>query len=257
MQLGLEGRRAIVTGGSRGIGLAINEALAGEGANVATCARGEEDLQRAVKELEQKGVRARGWSVDVAHAESYTVWLEEAVGWLGGVDIFVGNAGAMRPPKTYADTWHWEFQTNLMHCVHGVETLQTHLSASPGGAAVLISSAGALVYWDPPVPNIEGYAALKAALIHYAAQKAHQLGPKGVRVNTVAPGVTYFPGGVWSQVEQQAPEVFESAEQKPALGRMGQPEEVARTVAFLVSDAASYITGSNVRVDGGWDHIDF
>lgn len=257
MDLGLDGRRAIVTGGSRGIGRAIAEALAAEGVDVATCARGEDDLQRAVKELEERGVRARGWPVDVSDVAAYTEWLEEAVDWLGGLDVFVGNAANMKPPETYADTWHHEYQTNLMHCVHGVENLAPHLSASPAGAVVLVSSAGALVYWEPPVPNIEGYAALKAALIQYAAQKAHQLGPQGVRVNTVAPGTTYFPGGVWHMMEQQAPEVFEAACRRPALGRMARPEEVGRTVAFLASDAASYITGSNVRVDGGWEHIDF
>lgn len=257
MKLELEGRRAIITGGSRGIGRAIAETLADEGVDIATCARGEDDLQAAVKECLQRGVRAQGWCVDVTDKEAYTAWLEEAVAWLGGLDVFVGNASTMRPPETYEDGWQLVYESNVMSCVHGLETAAAPLAASPGGAAVLISSAAAVAYWEPPIAHLEGYGALKAALVNYAAQKAYQLAPQGVRVNSVTPGTIYFPGGVWHMMEQQVPEVYAAACQRPALQRMGTPEEVANTVTFLVSEAASYITGANIRVDGGWGAIGY
>jgi NAD(P)-dependent dehydrogenase (short-subunit alcohol dehydrogenase family) len=250
MDLGLQGTSAIITGASRGIGLAVARLLVAEGASVAICARSRGGVESAVGELRSlaSGCTVTGAAVDVGDAVAYSTWLEQAADELDGVDIFIGNA-AFTPDGDDDARWSAAQDIDLRHCVTGCNTLAVRLSASAVGSIVLMASTASVM---AELPESErAYGAQKAALVSYGAQLAHQLAPDGVRVNTVSPGPTVFPGGVWDEVRRDDPDTFAFVETLPALGRMAAAEEIARVVVFVASPAASYVTGSNWRVDGG------
>jgi NAD(P)-dependent dehydrogenase (short-subunit alcohol dehydrogenase family) len=246
MELG--GRRAVVTGGSRGIGYAIADHLAREGVDVAICARSEPGVQRAVARLAEHGSRVFGAAVDVSDAKGYRLWLASAIDEFGGLDVFVANV-ALPAAEGGDAAWYTSFEIDLMHAVRGLEAVEEALADSDVGSAVLIATASAILNEVPA--GEEAYGALKAAMISFMSQKAQQLGPRGVRVNSVSPGPIYFEGGFWHQIETEDPETFAAVSAQPALRRLGTDTEVARLVTFLASPAASYITGANVRIDGG------
>ena len=243
MDLGLAGKRAIITGGSRGIGFAIAQTLIDEGASVAICARGAGGVDDAVAAL---GDAAWGSAVDVADPDAYAAWISEAIEHLGGLDIFVGNV-AFTPDADAEARWKAAFDVDLMHCVRGYDTAQQALAASDAGSVVFISSVSGVMSELPPEET--AYGAMKAALISFASQTAQAAAADGIRVNVVSPGPIFFDGGVWDEVRQAEPDFYEFALGLPALGRMGTSEEVARTVAFLASPASSFTTGANLRVD--------
>jgi len=245
VDLGLTGKRAIITGGTRGIGLEIARSLIAEGASVAVCARGADGVASAVAEL---GDKAWGAAVDVADAQAYEAWINEAIDQLGGLDIFVGNV-AYTPDADAEARWKAAFDVDLMHCVRGCTAATPALAQSDAGAIVLISSVSNIMGELPAEET--AYAAMKAALVSYATQLAHAVAPDGTRVNTVSPGPVFFEGGVWDEIKSADPEFFEFAQGLPALGRLGTPEEVANTVTFLASPASSFTTGANFRIDGG------
>ncbi len=245
MNLGLDGVRAIVTGGTRGIGFAIAKALIDEGGSVAICARSADGVASAVDQL---GAHASGTAVDVADADAYEVWMNEAIEHLGGVDVFIGNI-AFTPDADAETRWKAAFDVDLMHCVRGCEAAMPALIESDRGSIVLISSVSNVMAELPA--EEQAYGAMKAAMISYAAQLAQSAAADGVRVNTVSPGPVFFEGGVWDEIKQAEPEFYEFAEGLPALGRMGTPEEIAKTVVFLASPASSFTTGANLRIDGG------
>lgn len=247
MDLGLKGRRAIVTGATRGIGRAVAELLAGEGVDIAICARKPQEVAETVEALQKKGVRVAGEAIDVTDAEGYRVWIETAVDSLGGVDIFVPNVSGMGVDLT-EEAWRAGFETDLMHTVRGVETLLPSLARSEAASIVLIGSIAAVETFYSPT----AYGAMKAALLTYAKQMAAAVAEHGIRINTVSPGPVYFPGGVWDRNKQANPEGFKAVEARCRLGRMATPEDVARCVAFLASPAAEYVTGTNLIVDGGF-----
>jgi NAD(P)-dependent dehydrogenase (short-subunit alcohol dehydrogenase family) len=246
MDLGLKGRRAVITGASRGIGRAIADCLAGEGANLAICARGAEGIEAVKKELEKKGVKVFSKAVDVSNAEALKSFIAESAEVLGGIDVLVSNVSASAGQGEAA--WKANFEIDLMGTVRACEAALPHLAKSGAGSIVVIGTTAAIETFGAP----GGYGALKAALVNYASGLAHAVAKQNVRVNVVSPGPVYFPGGAWEMIQKAMPPFFEATLKAHPQGRMGTPEEVARAVAFLASPAASHITGVNLISDGGF-----
>ena len=245
MDLGLKGKSVLVTGGSKGIGLAIAELFAGEGANVAICARNTDDVAKAVKSLRAKGVKASGRGLDVADPGALKAWIEAAAAELGGIDIIVCNVSALAVGDT-AESWEKSFRTDMMHTVNSVAAARPHLEKSRSASVVIVSSVSGF-----EVDFAAGsYGAMKAALIHYSKGLSNQLVAKGIRVNVVSPGNTYFEGGIWQNIERGNPDLFKSAMSLNPTGRMGTAEEVAAGVVFLASPMASRVSGTNLVIDG-------
>jgi 3-oxoacyl-[acyl-carrier protein] reductase len=253
MDFGLDGKRAIVTGGSRGIGRAIVELLAAEGCSVAFCARGIEGVEQTTTALQSGGAAVSGTAVDVGDADAYRAWLSDAVVQLGGLDILICNTtGYSRPGE---DGFRNALEIDLLGLVRAVEITVPALAASGAGSIVALSSSTALEIY---LPGGEAYGALKAGLIHYASSLAKAHGAKGIRCNTVAPGPIEFEGNVWRRRSEEQDPVYEAMRAGSPFGRLGTAEEVARAVVFLASPAASWISGANLVVDGGLSsRVDF
>jgi 3-oxoacyl-[acyl-carrier protein] reductase len=245
MDLGLRGKKAIVTGATRGIGLAIAKLLAAEGCDVAICARHREAVDATVAQLASAGVKAVGGAVDVADLDAQRRWIGEASEALGGLDIFVANVSALAQGMDEA-AWQRGFQIDVMATVFGIEAALPVLERSGAGSIVAVGSTAMAEVYGPT----RSYAAVKAALVPYVKGLARNLASKNVRANLVSPGNVYFKGGVWNIVEERNPEMFAGMLARNPTGRMGTPEEVANAVVFLASPRASFITGTNLIVDG-------
>lgn len=245
MDLGLKGLRAVVTGGTKGIGRTIAETLAAEGADVAICARHADDVDQTVAALKSKGVKAMGRAVDVADGPALAAWVADAAAELGGIDIAVSNVSALAI-GTDDESWKRGFDIDMMGTVHLVNACMPHLEKSKAPSIVTISSVSGREIDFAAGP----YGAFKAALIHYTQGLAFQLAGKGIRANSVSPGNTYFEGGVWNQIKDGNPELYATALALNPTGRMGTPQEMANATVFLASPAASFITGTNLVVDG-------
>jgi 3-oxoacyl-[acyl-carrier protein] reductase len=245
MDLGLKGLRAVVTGGSKGIGRAASDIFAQEGASVAICARNADELKAAVKDLTAKGVQAYGASVDVADKAALQKFIADSAQALGGIDILVANVSALAVQDD-AESWSKTFDVDMMHTVHAVNGALPFLEKSKHPSIVIVSSvSGREVDFTGPA-----YGAMKAALIHYAQRIAYQHASKMIRVNTVSPGNTYFEGGVWQNVEKNLPDLFKHALSLNPTGRMATPEEIGRGIVFLASPASSFTSGTNLVIDG-------
>jgi 3-oxoacyl-[acyl-carrier protein] reductase len=245
MDLGLAGMKALVTGGTKGIGRAVAEHFAAEGCDVAICARNADEVAQTVAALSQRGVRATGRAVDVADGSALAQWVSDVSKELGGIDIVVSNVSALAIGQDEA-SWQAEFNTDMMGTVRAVNAAMPFLEKSKAGSIVVIASVSGREVDFAAGP----YGVFKAALIHYAKGLSFQLAAKNIRVNSLSPGNTYFPGGVWENIEHTNPQLYKEALALNPTGRMGKPEEMARGVIFLASPAASFITGTNLVVDG-------
>ena len=246
MDLGLQGKKAIVTGASRGIGRCIANALAGEGVDLAICSRSPEGLEEARKDLEGRGVRVVAQALDVADGDALKQWIDAAAGDLGGLDILVSNPSGGN--GTDEKSWRANFEVDLMGAVRGVDAATPHLANSDAASVVFIGTTAAVETFMGPT----SYNAIKAALITHANGLSQTLGPQGIRVNVVSPGPIYFEGGAWDTIKQHMKPMYESTVAACPNGRLGTPEEVANAVTFLVSPAASLISGVNLVTDGGF-----
>lgn len=245
MDLGLKGLKALVTGGTKGIGAAIAQTLAREGVDVAICSRHADDVVQAVAALEAAGVKACGSAIDVGDAVALKAWVEVSGKALGGIDIVVANVSALAIPSN-EENWSLGFQVDLMGAVRLVEAAMPQLERSANASIVTISSVSGREIDFASGP----YGAFKAALVHYTQGLAYHLAGKRIRANTVSPGNTYFQGGVWDQIEHGNPDLFKAALALNPSGRMGTPQEMANAAVFLASPAASFISGTNLVVDG-------
>ncbi|KQY09555.1 3-ketoacyl-ACP reductase [Mycobacterium sp. Root135] len=237
MELGLTGKRFLVTGGTRGIGRAVVDGLLAEGAAVAYCARTVEAGAGAESAI--------GTAVDVGDAAALKAWVDDSAAALGGIDGVVANVSALAIADS-PENWRTSFDVDLMGTIGLVEAALPHLLAADAGSIVTISSVSGREIDFASGP----YGTMKAAIIHYTQGLAFNLAGKGVRANTVSPGNTYFPGGVWPSIEENDPELFATALGLNPTGRMATPQEVANAVVFLSSSAASFVTGTNLVVDG-------
>ncbi|CZT25671.1 related to SPS19-peroxisomal 2,4-dienoyl-CoA reductase [Ramularia collo-cygni] len=247
MHLALEKKVVLVTGGTKGIGRAIVRAYLKEGATVHFCSRTAKDVEAANENLssgEFEG-RAIGVVVDVTNKDKLAAWVTSVAKENSRIDIVVANVSSLSMEDT-TENWQAAFQTDLMGTYHLIQTALPHLEKSRGNIVTISSVSGRDVDFTAPGP----YGTMKAGLIHYTAQLARTLAPKGVRANTVSPGNIYIEDGVWGDIEKKAPEFFKTQMAANPFGRMGKAEEIADSVLFLSSERASFISGTNLTVDG-------
>lgn len=245
MDLGLSGKKAIVTGSTKGLGRAIAELLLDEGASVAICARDADGVAAAVEELSARGT-VWGRAVDAADAASLTSFIADATAALGGLDIYVHNTSG-KPSKTL-EGWQNNFNIDLMALVVGAGAAADAL-ADGGGALISIGTSAVGEHF---ASGANSYSAFKAAVTNWTLGQAQVLGARGIRCNVVSPGPIWVEGGDWNRVKDAKPEFFAATESMHPMGHIGDVGDVARAVAFLASPAAKHVNGANLTVDGGF-----
>ncbi len=252
MDLQLTDKIAIVTGSTRGLGLASAAALLAEGCNVTICARGEEGLVEAMAKLRQipgGTEHALAVQADLATDKGVADVILRTVETFGGIDILVNNIGLARGSDIVATSdaeWQEAFDQTLFPAIRASRMAVPHMRRRGGGAIVMIAS-----IWGRESGGRMTYNAVKAAEISLAKAMAQQLAKDNIRVNSVAPGSIRFPGGSWDRRVDEDPEGMAAFVQREIpLGRFGRPEEVGAVVAFLSSPKASWISGASVPVDG-------
>jgi 3-oxoacyl-[acyl-carrier protein] reductase len=245
MNIDFTGKKAVICGGSRGIGRAIALGLAASGADVSICARGAETLEKTRAEIAAHGNKAHAASVDLGDEASIKRYIAEAAAALGGIDVLVNNASAFGSADDEA-SWVASLAIDMLAIVHATQAALPFLQEAKG-SVVNTSSISALraAARQPP------YGAIKAAVIHYTNTQAAMYAGSGIRVNGVAPGSIEFPGGVWDRRKTENPKLYGAVLKSIPFGRLGVPEEIANVVMFLASPLASWVTGQTIVVDGG------
>jgi len=249
MDLQLSGKRVLVSGASRGIGLAIVERFLAEGASVAFFARGQEGVDTALKALSRKGV-VYGSAINAGDHDAVRTWVTSAAGQLGGIDIVINNTSASASVEWTVEAWRQSFEVDLMGAVVMNEAALQWLQESAAAAILQIATVTAFEHHDMSV--CPSYGAIKAATINYAAQLAQNWGGKGIRSNSISPGPIYIEGGAWQHIKEHYFHLYERDRLAHPAGRLGSAEEVANVAVFVCSPAASWINGENVVVDGGF-----
>jgi 3-oxoacyl-[acyl-carrier protein] reductase len=245
MTFDFAGRRAVVCGGSRGIGRSIALGLAEAGAAVSICARGAETLEQTRAEIAKHGHTAHAGVCDLGDGAAIRRYIPDAARALAGIDILVNNASGFANSDDEAG-WAASVAIDMMAIVHATQAALPFLKEAKGNV-VNTSSISAL----RPAARQPPYGAIKAAVIHYTATQAALYAKDGIRVNGVAPGSIEFPGGVWDKRKTDNPQLYNAVFRSIPFGRLGHPEEVANVVMFLASPLASWITGQTIVVDGG------
>ena len=245
MDLGLSGKRALITGATKGIGRAIAETLLAEGGSVAICARTAADVDAAVAEMSSKG-KVVGGTVDAADADSLRAWVASSAEQLGGIDIFVHNTSGK--PARKLEGWINNFNIDLMALVHATEAATPFL-ADGGGSLISIGTTAVAEHF---ATGSGSYSALKAGVTNWTLGQAQVLGAKGIRCNVVSPGPIFIEGGDWDRIKGAMPPFFEATEKAHPGGAMGVAQDVADAVAFLASSRAKHINGVNLTIDGGF-----
>ena len=245
MIIDFTGRKAIICGGSRGIGRAIALGLAAGGADVSICARGAEALEQTRLDIAKFGHTAHAASVDLADAAAIKTYIADAAAALGGIDILVNNASAFGSSDDEAG-WMSSMAIDMMAIVHATQAALPFLKETKG-SVINTSSISAMrsAARQPP------YGAIKAAVIHYTNTQAAMYAKSGIRVNGIAPGSIEFPGGVWDRRKKEGSPIYDAVLRSIPFGRLGHPEEVANVAMFLASPLAAWVTGQTITVDGG------
>jgi 3-oxoacyl-[acyl-carrier protein] reductase len=246
MRIDLAGKRAVVTGGSKGIGRSIALAFAEAGAAVSICARGRAALDATLAEIRALGATAHAAACDLADKAQIPPYIAAAAQTLGGIDILVNNASGFGTADDEAD-WAKSLDIDLMATVRASHVAIPHIEQAGGGAILNISSISGYHASARSAP----YAAVKAAVINYTMSQALMLAPKRIRVNAIAPGSIEFPDGIWDRRKSAQPQLYNTVLRSIPWGRLGHPEEVASAALFLCSSAASWVTGQTLTVDGG------
>jgi 3-oxoacyl-[acyl-carrier protein] reductase len=249
MDLELQGKKVIVSGGSRGIGLAIARRFLQEGAAVAFFARGLDGVEAALSDLSDLG-EVYGSAVDAADHHALKNWIKEAAEQLGGIDIVVNNTSASASLDWNEAAWRHSFEVDLMSAVIMSDTALPWLEASSAAAILQVATVTAFEHHDMSV--CPSYGAIKAATVNHAAQLAQNWGDKGIRSNSVSPGPIYIEGGAWHGIKEQYFELYERDRLAHPSKRLGSAEEVANVAVFVCSPAACWVNGENVVVDGGF-----
>ncbi len=247
MDLGLQGKNVVITGGSRGIGKAIAFAFAAEGANIATCARHLEPLRAVEDSIRSRNVAAFIQECDVGDASSFENFLDASKKNLGDINILVNNASALAMNNDL-EAWQSEINVDLLGTVRACNQVIPWMAQSGGGTILNIASISGL---EAGISTDFAYSAIKAALNSYTQKLAGVYATQRIRVNAIAPGSIDFEGGFWARLKEQNPEVYHKMLLSIPWGRMGTPEEVADAALYLSSERASWITGACLSVDGG------
>jgi len=247
MDLGLRGKRAIITGATKGIGRKILEQLVAEGCTVATCSRSIEDVEETIENCSTRKVDVIGDVCDISDKEEYIVWVDKMVEQMEGVDIFIPNVSAGGGMDSERN-WQKNFETDVLGTVRGCEAVLPHMQEAQGGVITFIGTTASIETFGVP----QAFNAMKTALLTYAKQLSQFVGHDNIRVNVVSPGPIEFPGGSWDMLKDTMPKWYQKVLRDHPTQRLGKPEEVAKCVAFLSSPAAGWVNGTNLIVDGGF-----